>query len=140
MSDPMEGYVFNSEQEKAQAEEWFRRHAHEIPDMNAGLKINGDPIIYLGIPEEWQLRALEPDKFEGELEEGEEHRNTLVDQLLRKAVIEADLTPLQAWVLALRAIGVKQERIASTLKITRQAAIRATKSAILKINVRASEA
>jgi hypothetical protein len=139
MSDPMEGYVFSSEQEKVQAEQWFKRHAHEIPSMDAGLKINGDPIIYLGIPEEWQLKALLSDPHELDSQESEKPRNTLVDQLLRKAVIEADLTPLQAWVLAMRALGAKQDQIASTLKITRQAVIRATKSAAVRINVRVQE-
>ena len=108
--------------------------------MDAGLKINGDPIIYLGIPEEWQLRALQPERFDGEAEvEDQGRRNTLTDQLLRKTVIVADLTPLQAWVLILKAFGVKQEQIASTLRVTRQAVIRATKSAVAKINVRALE-
>jgi hypothetical protein len=64
MSDPMEGYVFNSDEEKRQARKWFETHANEIPDMDAGLKINGDPIIYLGIPEEWQLIALLPEPFD----------------------------------------------------------------------------
>ncbi|MGA2261272.1 MAG: hypothetical protein ABSH28_07545 [Acidobacteriota bacterium] len=140
MSDPMEGYVFNSEQEKIQAEKWFKRHAHEIPNMDAGLKINGDPIIYLGIPEEWQLRALMSDQVEIDLHEGEEPKNTLVDQLLRKAVIEADLTPLQAWVLALSALGAKQKEIASTLNMTPFTVIRAAKSAAKKIGLRVREA
>jgi DNA-binding CsgD family transcriptional regulator len=140
MSDPMEGYVFNSEEERRQARKWFEKHAHEIPDMDAGLKINGDPIIYLGIPEEWQLRALLSDRFDRELTEGEQPRNTLVDQLLRKAVIEADLTPLQAWVLALTAFGIKQKQIASTLRVTPQAVIRATKSATRIIGLRVQEA
>lgn len=104
--------------------------------MGAGLKINGDPIIYLGIPEEWQLRALLSDRFDRELTEGEQRRNTLVDQLLRRAVIEADLTPLQAWVLVLTAFGIKQKQIASTLRVTPQAVIRATKSATRIIGLR----
>ena len=140
MSDPMEGYVFNSEEERRQARKWFEKHAHEIPDMDAGLKINGDPIIYLGIPEEWQLRALLSDRFDRELMEGEQPRNTLVDQLLRKAVIEADLTPLQSWVLALTAFGIKQKQIASTLRVTPQTVIRASKSATRIIGLRVQEA
>ena len=140
MSDPMEGYVFNSEQERIQAEKWFKKHAHEIPRMDAGLKINGDPIIYLGIPEEWQLKALLSDPHELDSQEGEEPRNTLVDQLLRKAVIEADLTPRQAWVLALTALGVQQKKIASTLKTTPFAVLRATKSATKKIGLRFRDA
>jgi DNA-binding CsgD family transcriptional regulator len=108
--------------------------------MDAGLRINGDPIVYLGIPEEWQLRALQPDRFEREAEEGDQLRNTLVDQLLRKAVIEADLTPLQAWVLVLTAFGVQQKQIASTLNATPFAVIRAMKSATKKIGLRVLEA
>ncbi|MGA2260010.1 MAG: hypothetical protein ABSH28_01090 [Acidobacteriota bacterium] len=140
MSDPMEGYVFNSKQEKIQAEEWFKKHAHEIPNLDAGLKINGDPAIYLGIPEEWQLRALLSDRFDAALQESEGPRNRHVDQLMRKAVIEADLTPLQAWVLVLTAFGVQKKQIASTLKTTPFAVIRATKSATKKIRLRVREA
>jgi len=134
MSDPMEGYVFASDKDRREAQKWFERHAREIPDMDEGSRINGDPIVYLGIPEEWQLRALQPHRFEGELETGKPQHNTLVDQILRKAVIGADLTPVQAWVLVLKAFGVSQKQIAATLRVTEMAVTRAGRSAIRKIN------
>jgi len=30
MSDPMDGYVFNSEEERRQAQKWLEKHTHEI--------------------------------------------------------------------------------------------------------------
>jgi DNA-directed RNA polymerase sigma subunit (sigma70/sigma32) len=137
--DHMEGYVFNSEEEKQQTAAWFEKHADEIPSMDTGARINGDPILYLGIPEDWQLRALMPDQFEGEEPVDttmEDRKNSLTNQLMRKAVVDADLSPMQAWVLVLRAFNLTWDNIARTLHITRQSALRAEQSAIRKVNVR----
>ena len=138
MSEHLVGYVFANEGERKQAGDWYRRHKHEIPNMEDGSRINGDPIIYLGIPEDWQLRALMPDRFEREddIEATErDKKNTLTNQLRRKAVIEADLTPMQAWVLQLRSMGLRQEEIAKILKTKQQSVDRAEKVAAYKITL-----
>jgi hypothetical protein len=134
--DYTEGYVYSSEEERKQVEVWYRKHGKEIISLEAGDRINGDPIIYLGIPEDWQLRALMEDSSVNDPIDADwkEQRNSAINQLIRIAVVKSDLTPLQAWALALGCHGCKQDVIANKLKVTQSAISQAIQSAARKLH------
>ncbi len=45
MEEPMEGYVYLNRLEERKAREFFQQHRYQIPDMDEGDSIGGQPLV-----------------------------------------------------------------------------------------------
>jgi len=119
-------YKFRNEYERDEAEEWLSEYDAELPDQSDGSRINGDSIIY-GERGGFKFKEMlsSPD-------EPAYNDSPTSIELLKQAVLQAKLSPVQAWILAMRPSRTQQE-IAEQLGIARQTVEWHQKSARKKI-------
>ena len=116
------------EKEKEFARRWMRKHGGELPSMDQGKRINGDPLIYEDLPHERQLMAL----LQPSENPSAPYRE--LPSVTAPLILAARLTPRQAIVLLAQMLGASQDRIATELGITQQAVSSYVAAARKKLN------
>jgi DNA-binding CsgD family transcriptional regulator len=123
----MEGYVYLSRFEERKAREFFRQHRYQIPDVDEGDSVGGEPLVC----------GLEEHRVTGRLVIP---RQMTTRQLRRTAVQAASLTDREWKIWNLHCRGNPQCRIAAKLGINRSTVRRLLKrieSKILAVRERA---
>jgi DNA-directed RNA polymerase specialized sigma24 family protein len=64
----------------------------------------------------------------------EERKNTVLNRMLRVAVVKADLSPVEAWAFVLHSFGMSQAEIGEKLGVGQRNAARAIERARHKIH------
>jgi hypothetical protein len=106
MPKQMEGYVYLSRLEEQKAREFFRQHRHQIPDMEEGDSVGGNPLV-CGLQEHRVTERLVIP------------RQMTTRQLRRMAVQAAGLTDREWKIWNLHCRGNSQGRIAAKLGINK---------------------
>jgi ATP/maltotriose-dependent transcriptional regulator MalT len=130
MAKPMEGYVYLSRLEERKAREFFRQHRYEIPDMDRGDSVGGQPFV----------RGLEEHRKTGRLVIP---RQMTQRELKYKVVRAAGFTNRRWKIWSLHCEGNSQCRIAAKLDINRSTvcmALKNIKSKIMAARKRARKA
>jgi DNA-directed RNA polymerase specialized sigma24 family protein len=104
---------------------WLRKNRRKLPKMSDGRRINGDPILYAGTqpPDYFSLMQTLPDHFDGQPPEDlspEEAEDSPITRLMTESISKSGITPIEAWVLAFRIMGVSQQQIADSLQMPRE--------------------
>ena len=120
MAEQMEGYVYLSRFEERKAREFFRQHRYQIPDMDEGESIGGQPLV----------RGLDEHRTTGRLVIP---RQMTQRELKYKAVRAAGFTNRQWKIWSLYCGGNSQCNIAAKLGINRSTVCMALKNIKSKI-------
>jgi len=99
---------------------WMKDHEGELPSMNSGLRIHGDPIIYMGSqPPDYlkSMQVIEEDE-KPEAAPRQIRSRLTVTELLRDALISAGATMAELEVCYLRAPGINFRQIAKAMNLS----------------------
>lgn len=100
---------------------WLDKHESELPSMNSGIRIHGDPIAYMGKQPPEYLKPMQVSEKDDEPSSGPRAVGPTATQLIESHLNKRGFTNKRLIVFWARCKGATQQEIAFAMGVSQQA-------------------